>query len=127
MEEEKRYKIYRTIMLIVLVVFITFILTSIVFYQYFVKGDSLNKYLTLMTSDESQDISQTLDTYKALIEKYYLGEVDEESLKEAQKLYIELIEDPDAKKYFEAETKFNILIADVNKIIGEAIQDVIKD
>ncbi len=29
------------------------------------------------------------------------------------------------KVFFEAETKFNILIADVNKIIGEAISDVI--
>lgn len=95
MEEKKSYKIYRTIMLVVLAVFITFILTSIGFYQYFVKGDSLNKYLTLMTSDESQDISQTLDTYKALIDKYYLGEVDEESLKEgAIKGYIEGLGDP---------------------------------
>ena len=95
MEEKKRYKIYRTIMLIVLVAFITFILTSIGFYQYFVKGDSLNKYLTFMTSDESQDISQTLDTYRAVIDKYYLGDVDEESLKEgAIQGYIEGLGDP---------------------------------
>lgn len=82
-------------MLIVLVAFITFILTSIGFYQYFVKGDSLNKYLTLMTSDGSQDISQTLDTYRAVIDKYYLGDVDKESLKEgAIKGYIEGLGDP---------------------------------
>ena len=95
MEEKKRYKVYKIIMLIILVAFITFILTSIGFYQYFVKGDSLNKYLTMMTSDDSQDISQTLDTYKALIDKYYLGEVDNESLKEgAIKGYIEGLDDP---------------------------------
>mgnify|MGYP005759723489 FL=1 len=95
MEERKKYKVYRTIMLIVLVAFITFILTSVGFYQYFVKGDSLNKYLALMTSDESQDISQTLDTYHSLIEKYYLGEIDEEGLKEgAIKGYIEGLNDP---------------------------------
>ena len=82
MEEKKRYKVYKIIMLIVLVAFITFLITSIGFYQYFVKGDSLNKYLTLMTSDSSKDISQTLDTYKSLIEKYYLGDIDEEGLKE---------------------------------------------
>ena len=82
-------------MLIVLVAFVTFILTSIGFYQYFVKGDSLNKYLTLMTSDESQDISQTIDTYRAVIDKYYLGEIDEQSLKEgAIKGYIEGLNDP---------------------------------
>ena len=95
MEEKKRYKVYRIIMLVVLVAFITFLITSIGFYQYFVKGNSLNKYLTLMTSEGSQDISQTLDTYHSLIEKYYLGEVDEESLKEgAIKGYIEGLDDP---------------------------------
>ena len=95
MEEKKKYKIYKMIMLIILVAFITFILTSIGFYQYFVKGDSLNKYLTLMTSDESQDISQTLDTYRAVIDKYYLGDVDEQSLKEgAIQGYIEGLGDP---------------------------------
>ena len=41
-------------------------------------------------------------------------------------MYRELIEIDDAKKFFDAETKFNILIADVNKIIGEAIRDVIQ-
>ena len=82
-------------MLIVLVAFITFILTSIGFYQYFIKGDSLNKYLAFMTSEGSQDISQTLDTYRELIDKYYLGEVDETSLKEgAIQGYIEGLGDP---------------------------------
>ena len=28
------------------------------------------------------------------------------------------------KEYFDLEVKFNVMIADVNKIIGEAIQDV---
>ena len=95
MDKEKKYRIYRTIMLVILAAFITFMVTSICFYQYFVKGNSLNKYLTLMTSDENQDISQTLETYKSLINKYYLGEVDEESLKEgAIKGYIEGLNDP---------------------------------
>ena len=52
------------------------------------------------------------------------GKNDEEKYKKMQDLYIELIEYPEAKKYFEAETKFNIIIADVNKIIGDAIKDV---
>ena len=52
------------------------------------------------------------------------GKNDEEKFKKMQDMYVELIENQEAKKYFEAETKFNILVADVNKIIGEAIQDV---
>ena len=43
-----------------------------------------------------------------------------------QQLYIELIENEEAKKFFEAETKFNIVFADVNKIIGDAIKDVLQ-
>ena len=48
-----------------------------------------------------------------------------EKYKKMQDSYSELIQDAEAKRFFEAETKFNILIADVNKIIGEAISDVI--
>ncbi len=117
METKKKYKVYRTIMLIVLVVFITFMVTSIGFYQYFVKGKSLNKYLSLTTSDSSKDISQTLDTYKSLIQKYYLGDVDEDKLKEgAIKGYIdgigdqytEYISKDDMKEYME-DTKGNFV------------------
>ncbi len=54
------------------------------------------------------------------------GKQDEEKYKEIQELYAELIEIDEAKKYFEAETKFNIIVADINKIIGEAIRDVMQ-
>lgn len=54
------------------------------------------------------------------------GKQDEEKYKKMQELYMELIELDDAKKYFEAETKFNIVVADINKIIGEAIRDVMQ-
>ena len=51
---------------------------------------------------------------------------DEEKYKKVQDMYKELIEIEDAKKFFDAETKFNIVIADINKIIGEAIRDVME-
>ncbi len=54
------------------------------------------------------------------------GKQDEAKYKEMQDLYAELIEMDEAKKFFDAETKFNIVIADINKIIGEAIRDVIQ-
>ena len=117
MEEKKRYKVYKIIMLVVLVAFITYMLTSIGFYQYFVKGDSLNKYLSFMTSDESNDITTQLDTYRKIIDKYYLGEVNEEDLKEgAIKGYIEGLGDPyteyiskeDMEEYME-DTKGNFV------------------
>lgn len=54
------------------------------------------------------------------------GKNNQEKLKEMQDLYAELIHNDIAQKYFDAEMKFNVIIADVNKIIGEAIQDVLK-
>ena len=53
------------------------------------------------------------------------GKQDEEKYKKMQDLYLELVKIDGAKKYFEAETKFNVMIADVNKIIGEAVREVI--
>ncbi len=54
------------------------------------------------------------------------GEEQEKSkLEEMQKLYAELIENDVAKRYFDIELKFNVLIADVNKIIAESVKDVL--
>ena len=54
------------------------------------------------------------------------GELTQEKVNEVQNIYAELIKDGIALKYFDSEMKFSVLIADVNKIIGEAIKDVLK-
>ena len=64
--------------------------------------------------------------YQTQITAMQTGKNDEEKVKKMQDLYVELIQDDIAKKYFEAEMKFNILLADVNKIIGDAVKDVIQ-
>lgn len=53
------------------------------------------------------------------------GRPVEEKAKEIQNLYAQLIQDEVAKQYFDLEIKFSVMIADVNKIISEAIKDVI--
>jgi cell fate (sporulation/competence/biofilm development) regulator YlbF (YheA/YmcA/DUF963 family) len=63
--------------------------------------------------------------YEVQLEKMQTGKENEEKYKKMQDLYAELVENDEAKRFFEAETKFNIAIADINKIIGEAIRDVI--
>ena len=63
--------------------------------------------------------------YEVQLEMMQTGNNNEEKYKKMQDLYAELIENEEAKRFFEAETKFNVVIADVNKIIGEAIRDVI--
>ena len=64
--------------------------------------------------------------YEAQVIAMQTGKSDEEKTKKMQQLYIELIENNDAKRFFDAETKFNIILADVNKIIGDAVMDVLK-
>ncbi len=63
--------------------------------------------------------------YEVQLEMMQTGKQNEEKYKKMQELYAKLIENEEAKRFFEAETKFNIVIADVNKIIGEAVRDVI--
>ena len=56
----------------------------------------------------------------------YTGEgKDEEKNKKLQEMYTILIEDKQIKEYFDLEVKFNVMIADVNKIIAESIKDVL--
>lgn len=64
--------------------------------------------------------------YEVQLEIMQTGKDNEEKYKEMQDLYAELVENNEAKQFFEVETKFNILVADVNKIIGEAIRDVMQ-
>ncbi len=62
--------------------------------------------------------------YEVQLEMMQTGKNNEEKYKQVQNLYAKLVENDEAKRFFEAETKFNVVIADVNKIIGEAIRDV---
>ena len=64
--------------------------------------------------------------YEAQIVALQTGKDDESKMRRVQELYGELIQNQEASKFFDAEIKFNILIADVNKIIGQVVQDVMK-
>ena len=46
--------------------------------------------------------------------------------KEMQEVYAELLSKENVKEYFDAEFKFNILLADINKIIGDAVKEVLE-
>ena len=64
--------------------------------------------------------------YEAQMIQLQTGKEDTEKVEKVKKLFEELIQEEEAKKFFDAETEFNIVIADVNKIIGEAIRDVMQ-
>ena len=93
MEEKRKYNIYKTIMIIVLTAFITFIITALVGYNYITKGDGAK--LLVRETSSNQDLIVQLEKYKSIIDEFYLGEVNEEDLKEgAIKGYIEGLGDP---------------------------------
>ena len=48
-----------------------------------------------------------------------------EKMAKLQELYKILVQNEQVKEYFDKEVRFNVMIADVNKIIGEAIKDVL--
>ena len=53
-------------------------------------------------------------------------EVNKDKENELQQIYTELLTQENVKEYFEAEFKFNILLADVNKIIGDSVKEVLE-
>lgn len=53
-------------------------------------------------------------------------EQDPEKVQKLQGLYQILVENADVKNFFDAEVAFNVMLADVNKIIAESVKDVLQ-
>lgn len=124
MEDKKRFKAYKIIMLAILVAFVTFLCTSIGMYQYFTNNE--NEKTSLLATTSNADIEKTLNRYKKIIDKYYLGEVNEEKLKEgAIKGYIEGLEDP-YTEYISKEEMKNYLEDTMGNFVGIGIY-MVKD
>ena len=52
-------------------------------------------------------------------------EANEEKNRKLQEMYTILIQNKEIKEYFDLEVKFNVMLADINKIIAESVQDVL--
>lgn len=101
MEENKKQKIYKIIMLIFVTALITALVTTILVYNYVSSGKGV-QHITI-DSDNSK-LSTEISRFKKIIDEYYLGEVDEEKLKEgALKGYIEALEDEYTEYYTKEE------------------------
>ena len=104
MKESRGQRIYRSIMLVIITAIITAIITTVVMYRTSLKKDAISS----IEGDETAQISSsnivyTLTNFRKIIDKYYLGEVDEQSLLEgAIKGYIEGLGDP-YTEYYTAE------------------------
>lgn len=76
-------------------------------------------------------LKEKLDNFEKLRYEIQIASIqglegDKEKAEKMQKVYLELIQNETMKQYFDAELKFNIILTDINKIIGEAVQDLIK-
>lgn len=76
------------------------------------------------------DLKQQIDEFEKIrYEEQLLGmqgeQQSEEKMKKLQELYKILVQNERVKDYFDKEVRFNVMIADVNKIIGESIKDVL--
>lgn len=80
--------------------------------------------------NNNPELKQKIDDFEKLRYEVQLlaiqgKEAGEEKNKKLQEMYTILIEEKQIKEYFDLEVKFNVMIADVNKIIAESVQDVL--
>ncbi len=95
MEENRKEKIYKIIMLVLVVAFITFTLTTILVYNSFSKNGNI-KFLMLPSGDNT-DLDVAIQKVRSVIDKTYINadEINEEDLIEyAVKGYVEGLKDP---------------------------------
>lgn len=55
----------------------------------------------------------------------FQGKEDPEKMQKLQEMYNILNTDKEIKEYFDTEVRFNIMLADVNRIISESVKDLI--
>ena len=77
------------------------------------------------------EVSEKIRTFETLRYEIQISamqglETNKDKEKELQEIYTDLLSKENVKEYFEAEFKFNILLADVNKIIGDSVKEVLE-
>ena len=63
--------------------------------------------------------------YEVQVMSFQGEKQDEEKMKKLQEMYNVLNTEPKIKEYFDIEVIFNIMLADVNKIISESVKDLL--
>lgn len=63
--------------------------------------------------------------YEAQVMAFQGEKQDEQKMKKLQEMYDILLNEPKIKEYFDIEVRFNIMLADVNKIISESVKELL--
>ncbi len=112
MNFEKKNNIYKIFMTVIITATVTFIATSIIFYNYY-SGRTVNLADEIVMTSEEGHLDEKIQSLKAHLDKYYLGEINESAMEEyAIKGYIAGLGD----EYTEYLTKdeYEELMVDVN-------------
>ena len=78
----------------------------------------------------SQELKEQIDEFEKIRYDVQIlsmkgEEKNEEKMQRLQDMYDILIKNEEIKEYFDLEVKFNVMLADINKIIAEAVADVL--
>ncbi len=99
----------------------------------FKETEEYKRFLNLKKEiKENQEKNELLKNFKQKQNEMQInyiknnGKIDEEKNKEMQNLYSILIQDTKMREYLEAEMKLDIMIADMQKIIGEAVKEIVE-
>jgi len=63
--------------------------------------------------------------YEVQVMSFQGEKQDEDKMKKLQEMYDILMKEPKIKEYFDIEVRFNIMLADINKIISESVKDLL--
>lgn len=97
MNFEKKRNTYKVVMIVIVTALVTFLLSSVAFYNYYMKTDdgnieALTKYISI--SDSTTTLEKKIEVLKKYLNKEFIGELNEEKMEEyALKGYVEGIGD----------------------------------
>lgn len=124
MNFDKKNNIYKITMTIIVTMLITFLVTSVIFYNYYMKTDSgnieaLTKYITI--SDSTSELEKKTEILKRYLENEYMGEIDEKSMIEsALKGYVAGLGD-EYTEYLTAEELEELMVSVNGNYVGIGI------
>lgn len=98
---EKKNSVYKSLLLIIVTAMVTAIITTVVVYRY-----TINKNIEIIGEEKTENIETNLARFRKIIDKYYLGEINEEDLVTgAIKGYIKGLGDEYSEYYTAEEMK----------------------
>lgn len=124
MDFDKKNNIYKIVMVIIVTMLVTFLVTSVAFYNYYMKTDTgnieaLTKYISI--SDSTSELEKKVEILKRYLENEYIGEIDEEKMIEtALKGYVAGLGD-EYTEYLTADELEELMVSVNGNYVGIGI------